>query len=65
MTNKEYNDLPKGDPKDINIRVGSRFRTKESVDKELSPGSVVSFYEVISLNSNGFEFMEKWEKITE
>jgi len=61
MTLKEYMDLPKGDPKEINI--GVRFRTKESEDKMLSPGALVFFYEIISITKNGFEFMEKSERI--
>ena len=61
MTLKEYTDLPKGDPKEINI--GMRFRTKESEDKLLSPGALVFFYEIIAINKYGFEFMEKSERI--
>ena len=63
MTNKEYNELPKGEPKNINI--GSRFRIKESVDSDRRPGSVVSYYEIIRITEHGFEFMEKMEKLTE
>lgn len=61
MTNKDYLELPKGEPKDINI--GTRFRTKDSNDKLYSIGATISFYEIISINKNGYEFMEKWEKI--
>lgn len=61
MTLKDYTDLPKGDPKEINI--GARFRTKESEDKLLSPGALVFFYEIIAINKSGFEFMEKSERI--
>lgn len=61
MTNKEYLDLPKSEPLEINI--GSRFRSKESKDEEYSPGTLVSFYEIIATKLNSYEFMEKWERI--
>ena len=55
MTLTEYIKMHKGER--INMSVGDRFRPLESKDTDIKIGNLVFFYEVMSINPNGYEVM--------
>jgi len=63
MTLQEYIKIPKDDTQVK--KIGDKFRPKESSDRDIKVGSTVFFYEVIAINSNGYEAMIAYDKIVD
>lgn len=63
MKFKEFKSLPKGDPDKGKVRIGTRFRSKDSDDTKYQPGQTICLYEVISITEQGYEYATVWEKL--
>jgi hypothetical protein len=57
MTAVEFLALPEMDPK--KVKVGEKFRWTRSVEKELVPGDLVIYFEVINVTDRGYEAIQR------